>query len=52
MTSSSNEIEQMLATPPANWVGRATLLWKYRRTLVRVTAVALVVSLGIAFVIP
>jgi uncharacterized protein involved in exopolysaccharide biosynthesis len=52
MTSSSNEIEQVLATPPANWVGRATLLWKYRRTLVRVTAVALVVSLGIAFVIP
>jgi uncharacterized protein involved in exopolysaccharide biosynthesis len=52
MTSSSNEIEQMLATPPANWVGRATLLWKYRRTLVRVTVVSLVVSLGIAFVIP
>ncbi len=52
MTSSSNEIEQVLATPPANWVGRATLLWKYRQTLVRVTAVALVVSLGIAFVIP
>jgi uncharacterized protein involved in exopolysaccharide biosynthesis len=52
MTSSSNEIEQVLATPPANWVGRATLLWKYRRTLARVTAVALVVSLGIAFVIP
>jgi uncharacterized protein involved in exopolysaccharide biosynthesis len=52
MTSSSNEIEQVLATPPANWVGRATLLWKYRRTLVRVTAVALIVSLGIAFVIP
>ena len=52
MTSSSNEIEQVLATPAANWVGRAALLWRRRQTLVRVTAVALVVSLGIAFAIP
>jgi uncharacterized protein involved in exopolysaccharide biosynthesis len=52
MTSSPNETNQILAAPPANWVVRAALLWTYRQTLVRVTAVALVVSLGIAFVIP
>jgi uncharacterized protein involved in exopolysaccharide biosynthesis len=52
MTSSSNEIEQMLMAPPASWVARTTLLWKCRQTLGRVTAVALFVSLGIAFAIP
>ena len=52
VTSSSKEIEQMLVAPPANWVARTTLLWKRRQTLGRVTAVALIVSLGIAFVIP
>jgi capsule polysaccharide export protein KpsE/RkpR len=44
--------EQMRLEPVDNWVTRATLLWKYRRTLVRVTAIALVVSLCIAFIIP
>src|SRR6202522_3432924 len=44
--------EQMWIEPADNWVTRATLLWKYRRKLVRVTAIALVVSLCIAFVIP
>jgi capsule polysaccharide export protein KpsE/RkpR len=52
MTSSPNEAEQIPAAPPASWVLRATLLWKYRQTLVRVTVVALVVSLGVAFVVP
>ena len=31
---------------------RAMLLWKHRRMLARVTAIAFIVSLGIAFVIP
>jgi Chain length determinant protein len=52
MTSSPHETEQVLAAPPANWVIHATLLWKYRQTLARVTVVALIVSLGIAFIIP
>jgi len=37
---------------PAHWATRATLLWWHRRMLVRVTAISLVVSLGIAFLIP
>jgi uncharacterized protein involved in exopolysaccharide biosynthesis len=52
LTSSPNLTEQMLMAPSANWVTRTTLLWKYRRTLARVTAIALVVSLCVAFVIP
>jgi uncharacterized protein involved in exopolysaccharide biosynthesis len=52
LTSPPNQTEQMLAATPAAWVVRATLLWKYRRTLARVTAIALVLGLGIAFVIP
>jgi uncharacterized protein involved in exopolysaccharide biosynthesis len=40
-----------LATQP-RWVLHAGLLWKHRRMLVRVTAISLVVSLGIAFAIP
>jgi uncharacterized protein involved in exopolysaccharide biosynthesis len=52
MTSSPHETEQVLAAPPANWVIHATLLWTYRQTLLRVTTVALIVSLGIACVIP
>jgi uncharacterized protein involved in exopolysaccharide biosynthesis len=47
-----NESEQMLLVPPANWIVRATLLWKHRQLLVRVTAIALVLSLVTAFVIP
>jgi uncharacterized protein involved in exopolysaccharide biosynthesis len=34
------------------WVQRATLLWRHRRLLVRVTAVALAISLAFAFLIP
>jgi capsule polysaccharide export protein KpsE/RkpR len=36
----------------AHWAVRARLLWDYRRTLWRVTAISLLLSLGIAFVIP
>jgi uncharacterized protein involved in exopolysaccharide biosynthesis len=34
------------------WALRAMLLWKHRRMLARLTAVSLLVSLGIAFTIP
>jgi capsule polysaccharide export protein KpsE/RkpR len=39
-------------TKPANWVTNATILWEHRRLLVRITGIALLVSLGIAFAIP
>jgi uncharacterized protein involved in exopolysaccharide biosynthesis len=39
-------------TKPANWVTNATILWEHRRLLVRVTYIALIVSLGLAFAIP
>jgi len=52
MTLSSNEIENIAAARPANWVAHATLLWQHRRLLALVTAVALLVGLGIAFAIP
>lgn len=38
--------------PQAIWAVRARLLWQQRRLLARVTAIALIVSLGIAFIIP
>lgn len=37
---------------PPNWVANANVLWDHRRTLARATAIALVVSLLIAFTIP
>jgi len=37
---------------PANWAVRAALLWQHRRLLARVTSISLVVSLGIAFLLP
>jgi capsule polysaccharide export protein KpsE/RkpR len=52
MSSLPNETEQMLLAPPAPWLVRATVLWKYRRVLARVTAIALILSLVVAFVIP
>ena len=52
MTSYPTQTEQTLGPAPSNWVIRTALLWKYRRTLARVTAIALVVSLSVAFVIP
>jgi capsule polysaccharide export protein KpsE/RkpR len=52
LTPSSEYTAPLAASAPADWVSRARLLWQYRHTLARVTAIALVVSLGIAFVIP
>jgi capsule polysaccharide export protein KpsE/RkpR len=46
------QTDQAVAASPASWVDRATLLWEHRRILGRVTALALVGSLTIAFVIP
>ena len=43
------EINQQV---PAHWAARASLLWRHRRMLARVTAIALVVSFAIAFLIP
>ena len=38
--------------PQAIWAVRARLLWQHRRLLARVTAIALILSLAIAFIIP
>jgi uncharacterized protein involved in exopolysaccharide biosynthesis len=38
--------------PPANWVVNASVLWDHRRLLARVAAVALILSLVTAFVLP
>ncbi|MFZ0517190.1 MAG: Wzz/FepE/Etk N-terminal domain-containing protein [Acidobacteriaceae bacterium] len=46
------ENEQTLKAQQAHWADRAMLLWKHRRRLARVTTIAFIVSLGIAFVIP
>lgn len=40
------------AEPVANWIGNANLLWAARGWLLKATAIALAVSLGIAFLIP
>ncbi len=40
------------AHTPEHWAVRGALLWKHRRLLARVTAIAFVVSLSLAFVIP
>jgi len=37
---------------PEHWAIRATLLWQHRRLLARVTAIAFVMSLSLAFLIP
>jgi uncharacterized protein involved in exopolysaccharide biosynthesis len=50
--SSPNPAEQMQAAPVDYWVTRIALLWAHRRSLARVTAVAFVISIGIAVVIP
>lgn len=46
------ESEQAATSEPTHWAIRAMLLWQHRRLLIRVTAISLVVSLGVAFVIP
>jgi LPS O-antigen subunit length determinant protein (WzzB/FepE family) len=52
MTPTPEYTAQVAATAPADWLSRGVLLWQYRRTLARVTAIAMVTSLCIAFVIP
>jgi uncharacterized protein involved in exopolysaccharide biosynthesis len=57
MTSSSatatvHETELLATEQPTHWASRARLLWQHRRILARVTTIALVVGLGIAFAIP
>jgi capsule polysaccharide export protein KpsE/RkpR len=47
-----SEPEQSTTRPAPHWVTRATLLWEHRRLLGRVTAIALIVSLALAFAIP
>jgi uncharacterized protein involved in exopolysaccharide biosynthesis len=46
------EIMARKTQPMANWVRNANLLWDHRRRLVRVAAVALIVSAAIAFLTP
>ena len=44
--------EPVSAIEQAHWASRARLLWNHRHALVRVTIISLLVSLGIAFIIP
>jgi uncharacterized protein involved in exopolysaccharide biosynthesis len=43
---------EISANDSSHWAVRAMLLWNYRRTLARVTAISLVASLVLAFTIP
>ena len=52
MTPTSEYTARVAAAAPTDWLSRGVLLWQYRRTLARVTGIAMVVSLGIACVIP
>ena len=47
-----DENEQTPTAQQAHWAIRAALLWNHRRKLARVTAIASILSLCIAFVIP
>ena len=50
---STLELEERVPTgQEPTWAIRAMLLWKHRRMLARVTAISLLVSLAIAFIIP
>ena len=51
-TEPMQELEEIAVAQPANWVLHTALLWEHGRSLVRVTAVALLLSLVIAFTIP
>jgi capsule polysaccharide export protein KpsE/RkpR len=51
-TRYSEYTAQAPPTAPTDWLSRARLLWQHRRFLSRLTAVALVFSLAIAFAIP
>jgi hypothetical protein len=51
-TEPKHELEEIAVAQPANRVLHTALLWEHRRSLARVTAVALLLSLVIAFAIP
>ena len=52
-TLTTQELDQTTHTSQEpTWAIRAMLLWKHRRKLARITAISLVVSLGISFSIP
>jgi len=51
-TRYSEYTAQAPPTAPTDWLSRTRLLWQHRRFLSRLTAVALVFSLAIAFAIP
>jgi uncharacterized protein involved in exopolysaccharide biosynthesis len=46
------ETDRLSAAESTHWATRSMLLWRHRRQLARVAAISLVVSLGLAFVIP
>ena len=50
--TSAISTEESREQVPANWAVRAALLWQHRRLLARVASISLVVSLGIAFLLP
>ena len=52
MTPYVESAAKLAASAPTDWLSRARLLWQYRQTLARVTVIALVASLTIAFLIP
>jgi capsule polysaccharide export protein KpsE/RkpR len=52
MTPYAESTAKLAASAPTDWLSRTRLLWQYRQTLARVTSIALVVSLTIAFSIP
>jgi uncharacterized protein involved in exopolysaccharide biosynthesis len=52
ITAASVDQEQTAARPASRWLLHSGILWRQRRVLARVTVISLLVSLGIAFVIP
>ena len=48
----ANEPESASAARPENWVLHATVLWRFRRLLVRVASIALLFSVAVAFTMP
>ena len=52
MTQAFEHAADSTVSAPKDWLSRGRLLWQYRRMLARVTAIALVISLIVALVIP
>ena len=52
VTTEYDAMAQAAPPAPTDWAVRGLLLWSHRRTLARVTAIALIVSLAVAFTIP